>query len=238
MHAYRDAIRGSAGAYVLFPGDEGGAPFREFGEPLPGLGAFALRPRDGGRPLGSDTLEAFLREVLDHVANRASQDERYRYWRAIVRGRAELGASGRLLPSLSAPPRDAPVLCGVLRSQGEADWVSRMETYGVPAGWGLDAIATAPDKLGAEWALLAVDDSPPVLYVREGAWYVQTREELLESGYPKPAAETYLCARFRPVSSPPPWLADLSLASLHTGTVAPPDTFVVAWADLIGANSS
>ncbi|MGA0334372.1 MAG: DUF2357 domain-containing protein, partial [Kiritimatiellia bacterium] len=45
MHAYRDAIRRSAGAYVLYPGaDAGEKPFKGFHELLPGLGAFPLRP--------------------------------------------------------------------------------------------------------------------------------------------------------------------------------------------------
>ena len=30
MHAYRDAIRRTAGAYVLFPGNESVSPYREF----------------------------------------------------------------------------------------------------------------------------------------------------------------------------------------------------------------
>ena len=44
MHAYRDAIRRSAGAYVIYPGDEERTPFMEHHEVLPGLGAFPLRP--------------------------------------------------------------------------------------------------------------------------------------------------------------------------------------------------
>ena len=39
MHAYRDAIRRTAGAYVLYPGDED-LQVREYHELLPGLGAF------------------------------------------------------------------------------------------------------------------------------------------------------------------------------------------------------
>jgi predicted component of viral defense system (DUF524 family) len=44
MHAYRDAIRRSAGAYVLYPGDQHQYPFTEHHEVLPGLerSCFAL----------------------------------------------------------------------------------------------------------------------------------------------------------------------------------------------------
>ena len=52
MHAYRDAIRRSAGAYVIYPGDEQRTPFMEHHEVLPGLGAFPLRPAPTG-PVGA-----------------------------------------------------------------------------------------------------------------------------------------------------------------------------------------
>ena len=47
MHSYRDAIRRSAGAYVIYPGDDDPSvreQFTEYQELLPGLGAFVLRP--------------------------------------------------------------------------------------------------------------------------------------------------------------------------------------------------
>jgi predicted component of viral defense system (DUF524 family) len=63
MHAYRDAIRRSAGAYVLYPGNAGdGKQFAEFDgfhEVLPGLGAFAIRPRSDGTAEGMDELRHF-----------------------------------------------------------------------------------------------------------------------------------------------------------------------------------
>ncbi len=53
MHAYRDAIRRTAGAYVLYPGKPGdGQMFQGFHEVLPGLGAFAIRPDKDGKPEG------------------------------------------------------------------------------------------------------------------------------------------------------------------------------------------
>ena len=66
MHAYRDAIRRSAGAYVIYPGDEQRTPFMEHHEVLPGLGAFPLRPGATG-PVGAAALDRFLADVLDHV---------------------------------------------------------------------------------------------------------------------------------------------------------------------------
>src|SRR5213078_3995902 len=67
MHAYRDAIRRSVGAFVLYPGTEKRI-FQEYEEILPGLGAFALRPTLSGPATGITRLREFLSGVLDHVA--------------------------------------------------------------------------------------------------------------------------------------------------------------------------
>jgi uncharacterized protein len=112
MHAYRDAIRRSAGAYVLYPGDHHQVPFTEHHEVLPSLGAFVLRPAGHETP-GTSQLEQFLRDVLDHVADQATQHERSRFWRAVAfRGTPSLERADRRLPRLGRPPSDALVLCG------------------------------------------------------------------------------------------------------------------------------
>jgi predicted component of viral defense system (DUF524 family) len=83
MHAYRDAIRRSVGAYVVYPGDVT-QQWRGFHELLPGLGAFSLRP---GR--GDDTLADFIRDVIAHagdpntVREEASVDLHRRYGEAM-----------------------------------------------------------------------------------------------------------------------------------------------------------
>lgn len=62
MHAYKDAVRRSTGAYILFPGTKG-ERFREFREIVPGIGAFALRPGKLG-PEGLPVIRQFLKDVL------------------------------------------------------------------------------------------------------------------------------------------------------------------------------
>jgi predicted component of viral defense system (DUF524 family) len=237
MHAYRDAIRGSAGAYVLFPGDDGGPPFREFAEPLPGLGAFPLRPTGGARARGGQVLESFLREVLDHVADRASQDERYRYWRAVVRGRPEIGSEGRSLPPLLTPPRDAVVLCGVVRSRAAWEWICGTLVYVLAADSASDGMTATAAELRAEWVVLASADTPSRLWAREGAWYLQTREDLAaELRYPEPEEAAYVCTGLRPVRDAPAWLPSLDLAKIQRGGGSTRrDVAVATWADLLEA---
>ena len=80
MHAYRDAIRRTAGAYVLYPGDPGdGQKFEGFHEVLPGLGAFAIRPDKDGKPEGMSALAVFLDKIVEHLANRTTARERVGY---------------------------------------------------------------------------------------------------------------------------------------------------------------
>lgn len=72
MHAYKDAIRRTSGAYVLYPG-EIDKPLRGFHEVLPGLGAFPIKPSENTNE--TVYLENFIKEVLKHFLNTASQRE-------------------------------------------------------------------------------------------------------------------------------------------------------------------
>jgi predicted component of viral defense system (DUF524 family) len=82
MHAYRDALLGSRGAYVLYPGVEGqedifirrpGARYSPGDDALPGVGAFQLRPSSSGAD--SFRLEAFLRAAIDHILDATGYQE-------------------------------------------------------------------------------------------------------------------------------------------------------------------
>jgi len=88
MHAYRDAIRRSAGAYVLYPGNAAdraaqwqvGEHPREHAnvmfasdDLLPSLGAFAIVPVEGGRAEGMGQLVSFLDAVVAYVATQLKE---------------------------------------------------------------------------------------------------------------------------------------------------------------------
>ena len=73
MHAYKDAIRRTGGAYVLYPGHET-TDRKGFHEIIPGLGAFPVRPSK--HDSGMVELKAFVLEVVNHFINRASQREK------------------------------------------------------------------------------------------------------------------------------------------------------------------
>lgn len=75
MHAYRDAIRRTGGAYVLYPGNQAKSPRRLYKEILPGLGAFPLSPSIDS----SSEIERFLSDVAVHLCDRLTQWEEYRF---------------------------------------------------------------------------------------------------------------------------------------------------------------
>lgn len=72
MHAYKDAIRRSGGAYVLYPGTEN-KEIRGFHEIIPGLGAFSINPTRNVDNINE--LSKFIDLVVDHLLDRASQRE-------------------------------------------------------------------------------------------------------------------------------------------------------------------
>jgi predicted component of viral defense system (DUF524 family) len=76
MHAYKDAIRRTVGAYVLYPGSDLYTS-KSFNEIVPGLGAFPVTPSDNGK--GLDEVQSFILKVVDHVSNRVSQREQLTY---------------------------------------------------------------------------------------------------------------------------------------------------------------
>jgi predicted component of viral defense system (DUF524 family) len=72
MHAYKDAIRRSGGAYVLYPGTKSN-DIRGFHEIIPGLGAFSINPTGQGNDISE--LSKFIDLVIKHLLDRASQRE-------------------------------------------------------------------------------------------------------------------------------------------------------------------
>lgn len=73
MHAYKDAIRRTSGAYILYPGTEKSQK-AGFHEIIPGLGAFCISPSNESDQVLA--LKHFLIEVRKHMLNRSSQREK------------------------------------------------------------------------------------------------------------------------------------------------------------------
>lgn len=211
MHAYKDAIRRSVGAYIVYPGASGGDPFREYHELLPGLGAFALRPTASGDAEGTPVLVKFLDDVLSHVAHQASQHERARYWSEKSYAGLPLQSPLDAVSFLERPPADARILLGYTKSEEHRSWIATERLYNIRADAKRQGgVGVGAQELGAE--LLAVYGAAPEpsvdLYRIVGVPRVMTAEELTQRGYPAPRGEHYFCLPVEAISASrkPDWL--------------------------------
>ena len=199
MHAYRDAIRRTAGAYVLYPGEDNGPRpprHRQYHEVVPGLGAFVLRPTDSGRAsdAAAHELESFLEDVIDHVAAEGTSGARSRYWTDLSYGRED---EQRLDFSslLRKPADDTQVLLGFVKSPAHRSWILDSRMYNLRADAGRrGSVGLDSPEISADFVLLYDARSDDGLLLRtSGALYVRSARELIASGYPAPAGATYLC---------------------------------------------
>lgn len=130
MHAYRDAIRRTHGAYVLYPGDAQ-KNWEEYSEILPGLGAFPMHPGSENR-----SLKVFLDNVVEHISDRATQREQSDYYNFRIHKTRKPESLFIPLPELDShtgerlpPPTELFVLIGTAISQPQFDWIKRENKY-------------------------------------------------------------------------------------------------------------
>jgi hypothetical protein len=238
MHAYRDAIFRTAGAYVLFPGD---TPLLrcEYRELLPGLGAFPLRPAAGGFAVGTNYLVRFLSDVLDHVSEQASRHERGRFWAAAVNSpRGVLAAPSAPVSFLDRPPADTAVLIGFIRDIRHWQWIDKTRSYNLRGDDRAGAVQLGSRELGADLVLLYERVRDALLVVdlaRIRHWRAVTRDDLMQSGYPEPRGRLYFVAALEPIIGKPAWLGRVDVAALRPSGQPFGAPFVVTWWDLLNA---
>lgn len=228
MHAYRDAIRRSAGAYVLFPGTATPRSFREYVELIPGLGAFPLRPGDDS---GRAALGRFVEDVLLHAADQATAEERSRFWQTRIfqePSRSERDA----VDFLDRPPADTSVLICWVPDDDHWHWTRETEQYVVrlpkeDAGWPFRA-----EELAAPLIVLAGAGHADV-FERRGAWTIVDEHDLHMLGHPNAAAGPALLCRLIAIEQQPDWLSELPLTDLlaRAPTVGAP--VLMEWSSLI-----
>ncbi|MCA4727108.1 DUF2357 domain-containing protein [Mycolicibacterium fortuitum] len=242
MHAYRDAIARTAGAYVLYPGSEIKDIRRHpgFNEVLPGLGAFPLRPSSDGMSSSSQALDRFLEDVLTHVASQVTRHERHRFWTARVNRPGEpTSASPLTTDFLDEPPADTDVLLGYVRSVEHRLWIERVRQYNIRADDRAGAVEIGGRELGAE-LLLLYENRNGALQVACVAkvmrWRPATGADLLTSEYPEPRGDLYFVADLELVDPLPTWIDSIDLAFL-TADARNGAPVVVTWWDVVRAAS-
>lgn len=225
LHAYRDAIRRTEGAYVIYPGDVN-RQWSSYHELLPGLGAFAVKP--GDTAAGADVLKRFLRDAADQVGNRAATREQARYHlydvnmpfvpQDVSLDYAETTPTGRR----ALPPRECMVLDCSPRSLAHATWIGGADRIDLPLVGIVD-----PRLFTATYLLLRYGQpgDPPVPY------RITTREVVDESviaglGCPSTGSGSRLLLTLAPAP-------EFSTAAWQTVTGAPGNYRVATLADLL-----
>lgn len=236
MHAYRDAIHRTAGAYVLYPGgdDEGdGLKYPEYHELLPGLGAFVLRPTDTGAASGTSALRRFISDVLDHVATRLTRHERGRFWQMETYSTSQFRQSAQ---ASASPPPDASVLLGFVKSREHWSWIRERKSYNLRAEGRRGGVHPVAALLSSQLLLLYCPSTHEVALAR----IVSNAEEITEAGmtaagYPTPRGN-YWCVQIQWLTCAH-WLGRLSSHSIDdyviSRGVAYGEPINVSWNDVM-----
>lgn len=196
MHAYKDAIRRTVGAYVLYPGKE---PYNKkgFHEIVPGLGAFPLSPSNDGE--GIKELEKFIKEVLDHLSNRASQREELSYQTYNIMEHSPHKTLYGSFPEQSEkgkrtiPPLNTSVLVGFVQEK-QKEWIKKNKCYNIR----LDE-KIKPDMVGAQYLLLCerIDNNSMIIPWERGLYKIleypkiKKAEWLINKEYKDPSQPEY-----------------------------------------------
>ncbi len=193
MHAYRDAIRRSSGAYVIYPGilHEHREMYHEI---LPGLGAFALRPSDFGEPSGAGVLGRFIDDVLSHAASQITEHERERFWVKEVHSSYRADVYSPYASFLEKPPDDTRVLLGKIESEAQWAWIHKLLRYNVQISTGPTSTGLAGALADAEVVVLfGADKEYAEVFKRVGNPQLLTEVELQSLGCPDPSEGLHLC---------------------------------------------
>ena len=179
MHAYKDAIRRTSGAYVIYPGTENKS-LKGFHEILPGLGAFCLSPNS----IESDSreIEHFFYDVLEHMLNRASQREQISYHSYKIYQNEPMevrepmpepyGANRSLIPE------ETFVLLGSFRDENHLKWILNNKVYNARTGTRNGSLRLKQEITNAKYVLLHRGCTQLLLRLSDKGARVMPKEDL------------------------------------------------------------
>ena len=199
MHAYKDAIRRTGGAYVLYPGDKS-LNQKGFHEIIPGLGAFPVRPSKNDSGIGE--LKAFILEIIEHFVNRASQRERiaFRTYDVHKNKPNKENEVNEALPETHGEnrnliPDDTHVLVAFYKNEAHLQWILKSKLFNARADSVQGSLRLGPGEAGAKYLLLHSHGetiTSRLLKITESGPRVFSKKALLAKGYSNPKQDYYL----------------------------------------------
>ena len=184
MHAYKDAIRRTSGAYILYPGSEN-KKLKGFHEILPGLGAFCLSPNSIEKD--SKEIEHFLHDILTHMLNRASQRERLSYHTyeihknepsVVCESMPEPYGSDRNLI-----PEETFVLLGSYKDEDHLQWILNNGIYNLRTGTKNGSVHLKQEITSAKYLLLHKGDKQLFIKLNGQGPRMMPKEDLEKKPY-------------------------------------------------------
>jgi predicted component of viral defense system (DUF524 family) len=200
MHAYKDAIRRTGGAYILYPGTESTEPFYGFHELIPGLGAFAIRPQETDNGIGE--LSTFIDKAILHFNNMASQHRRLSSKIFDIHRHKKPWHLAEPVPEYLIP-HDTHVIVGYYKSLEHLNWIKKNMKYNGRVGNTYGAMPLTPNYIGAEFLVLHNKNYEEVLIykINQKNSYKPTvilADDLLKLDYPNPKHPMYLLFNLEP----------------------------------------
>jgi hypothetical protein len=205
MHAYKDAIRRTGGAYVLYPG-KNSKQLKGFHEIIPGLGAFCVRPNKTDD--GTAELKSFIIEVTQHLINRASQRERLTYQTFDILKNKEDNKIFERLPETYAGkrvthPADTFVLIGYYKNENHYKWIEKNGIYNFRMNSVRGSLRIEPGTAIADYLLLHTQDNlitGDIWQILEKGPRIFSKQEIIDLGYQNPTTENYLVFNVKKIS--------------------------------------
>lgn len=197
MHTYRDAIRRTAGAYILYPGSQSDNKYG-FHELLPGLGAFAIRPSRQNN--GTEELKKFLHEIVRHFLNRASQREKMSLKTYETHKDKNSNEVNEVLPETYGTnrnllPDDTFVLVGFYKNDEHLVWITQNSLYNARTGSTRGSLRLSPKETGAKYILLHTHGETQtgrILKLKKNGPRIFSKQDMLNKSYPDPSQDFYL----------------------------------------------
>ena len=203
MHSYKDAIRRTAGAYILYPGNVGKSYQRQgFHELIPGLGAFAVRPSKLNN--GTHELKIFLNDIVQHFLNRASQREKIAFRNFDIYNSHNKNELREPLPETFGKnrnliPDDTFVLIGFYKSEEQLNWILKNKLYNFRTGTDSGSLPLGVRQINSRFLLLHGPGKKVtnLLYnLKDSGPRIFSRQELERKNYPSPNGDLYLVYHF------------------------------------------
>lgn len=213
MHAYKDAIRRTSGAYILYPGTVE-RRLKGFHEIIPGLGAFCLTPSNYDEELIS--LQVFLLKIVEHMLDRTSQRERMSYYVNSIYSTP----SKRVNEQMPEPagenrdflPDETWVVMGYVKNEKQLEWIRKTGLYNFRTGTQNGSVRLSRNLVSSRYILLhARGESIGLVRLADEGPRVFRRSDLLRMGYPpteneeKKKNDIYIVYRLESERTEPEW---------------------------------